>query len=259
MLYITFYISYIIYYYTSLTNITGYFLLSSPRTFGRGGGVGVYVHDSIKYCVKAKSCEMNADCSIDYLLLELIEHKLALCCMSCPPRSIVENIASTIESFKRLVSNKYNLIVGGDFNVNLLDLDDDNAVEFLNAVNLLALHPAITLPTRVTNTTKSLIDNFLCDFSFLPANTNVIATDISDHYAIVLHIPNVAFANPVMKRNFNSKNRKFFTQKLINSDWSHLYAIKDVNKEVNYFNKKLKRMCNRPKALPFVPVKNTKH
>ena len=140
------------------------------------------------------SCEMNADCKIDYLLFELIEYKLALDYMYCPPRSTVENIASTIESFKRLVSNKYNLIVGGDFNVNLLDLDDDNAVEFLNAVNLLALHP-----TRVTNTTKSLIDNFLCDFSFLPANTNVITTDISNHYAIALHIPNVAFANPVMK------------------------------------------------------------
>ena len=185
---------------------------------------------------------MNADCYIDYLLLELMEYKLALCCMYCPPRCTVENIAITVESFKRLVSNKYNLIVGGDFSVNFLDLDDDNAVEFLNAVNLLALHPTITLPTRVTNTTKSLIDNFLCDFSFLPANTNVITTDISDHYAIALHIPNIVFANPVMKRNFNSKNREFFIQKLINSNWSHLYTIKDVNKAVNYFNKKLKRI-----------------
>ena len=138
--------------------------------------------------------------------------------MYCPPRSIIENIASTIESLKRLVSNKYNLIIGGDFNVNLLDLDDDNAVEFLNDVNFLVLHPTITLPTRVTNTTKLLIDYFLRDFSFLPVNTNVITTDISDYCAIALHIPNLAFANPVMKRNFNSKNREFFTQKLINSD-----------------------------------------
>ena len=178
---------------TSLTNITGYSIMSSPRTFGRGGGAEVYVHDSIKYRVKAKSCEINADCYIAYLLLELIEYKLALCFIYCPPRSTVENIASTIESFKRLVSNKYNLIVGGDFNVNLLDLDDDNAVEFFNAVNLLALHPTITLPTRVTNTTISLIDNFLCDFSFRPANTNVITTDISDHYTIALHILNIVF------------------------------------------------------------------
>ena len=92
---------------------------------------------------------------------------------------------------------------------------------------------------------------------FLTANTNVITTDISDHYAIALHIPNIVFATPVMKQNLNSKNREFFTQKLINSDWSHLYATKDVNKAVNYFNKKLKRMYN--KAFPFVPVKNTKH
>ena len=125
-----------------------------------------------------------------------------------------------------------------------------NAVEFLYAVN--------TLPTKVTNTNKSLIDNFLCDFSFLPANTNVITTDISDHYAIALHIPNIVFANPVMKLNFCSRNREFFTQKLINYDWSHLYAIKDVNKAVNYCNKKAKkRMYN--KAFPFVPVNNTKH
>ena len=119
---------------------------------------------------------------------------------------------------------------------------------------MLALHPTITLPTRVINTTKSLIDNFLCDFSFLPANTNVITTD--DHYAIALHIPNVTFVNPVIKRNFNSKNREYFTRKLINSDWSHLYASKDVNKAVNYFNKKLKQMYN--KAFLFAPVNNTK-
>ena len=60
-----------------------------------------------------------------------------------------------------------------------------------------------------------------------------------------------------MKQNFNSKNCEFFTQKLMNSDWSHLYAIKDVNKAVNYFNKKLKQLHN--KAFPFVAVNNTKH
>ena len=49
----------------------------------------------------------------------------------------------------------------------------------------------------------------------------------------------------------------FSPKKLINSDWSHLYAIEDVNKAVNYFNKRLKRMYN--KAFPFVSVNNTKH
>ena len=124
-------------------------------------------------------------------------------------------IASTIESFKRLVSNKYNLIVGEDFNVNLLDLDDDNAIEFLNAVNLLALHPTITLLTRVTNTTKSLIDNFLCDFSFLPANTNVITTGIRDHYAIALHIPNINYRPISILTIFSKLLENIFYNRLI--------------------------------------------
>ena len=42
----------------------------------------------------------------------------------------------------------------------------------------------ILLPTRVTDHSATLLDNFLRDINLLPINSAVIKTDISDHYMI---------------------------------------------------------------------------
>ena len=161
-----------------------------------------------------------------------------------------------LEQLRQLTNNKYSFIAGGDFNIDLLDANTEKSIEFINSSNLLALHPIITLPTRVTVNSRTLIDNFLCDFSLLPLKSTVITTDISDHYAIALHVSNEIPTNTLYKRNFCSKHKEIFTTKLINTDWTHLYTLSDVDKAFNYFIKKLKRIYN--KTFPFT-LMNIKH
>ena len=96
----------------------------------------------------------------------------------------------------------------------------------------------------------------MCDFSLLPLKSTVITTDISDHYAIALHVSNEIPTNTLYKRNFCSKHKEIFTTKLINTDWTHLYTLSDVDKAFNYFIKKLKRIYN--KTFPFT-LMNIKH
>ena len=112
--------------------------------------------------------------------------------------------------------------MGGDFKVNLIKDDTDTAMEFINAANMLALHPVISLPARISNTCASLIDNFLCDFSLLTARTNVITTDISDYFLIALKLPIFSTKTPAMRCNFSLQNRTIFTQILISADWTRL-------------------------------------
>ena len=169
-------------------NVSNYCLVSSPRVTGRGGGVAVYVHNSVNFVVKDKSYDHGALKGIDYLLIELLQLKMSLCCMYCPPSTPLRNILSILEQVKATCALNTALVVGGDFNINLLDTTAEISSDFLNELHNLSLHPVISLPTRVTDTSATLIDNFLCDFSLLPITSNVIKVDLSDHFMIALKL-----------------------------------------------------------------------
>jgi hypothetical protein len=178
----------------SFINIPNYTFISSPRIIGQGGGVGIFINDCINYKTKIRSsdCKVTNSSNIDYILLELPDLKIGLCCLYCPPKSKLHEIIFILDYIKTCCKN-LNLIVVGDFNINLLDKKNDIPLEFINNLHTLGLHLVITLPTRVTNSTSTLIDNIMCDYSMLPTKASVGKTDISDHYLTVLHLNSVVW------------------------------------------------------------------
>ncbi len=226
-------------------NIPNYSFVSSPRTLGIHGGVGAYICDSVKYCINVKSCEQmvpNA-ANIDFLLLELTEFNMAVCCLYCPPGTKPTDILKLIDFLKSCTKMSH-FVAGGDFNINLL-VDNNLSLEFLNSLHTVSLHPVISLPTRVTSTSSTLLDNFLCDFSLLPAQTNVIKTDISDHYLIAMQL-NINLTSKLIKRRiFSNKNKINFANRLQQADWRHLYSLMNVDDAFKYFINKLKRIYNK--------------
>ena len=121
---------------------------------------------------------------IDYILVELTEYSVALCCIYCPPLSKVQDIITVLEYLK-LCCNTLNLVV--HYNFNLLNDSTDMAIDFLNNLNVLSLHPTTVL-IKVTNTSAALIDNFMCDFDFFQTKSSIFKIDISDHYLITLNL-----------------------------------------------------------------------
>ena len=69
-----------------------------------------------------------------------------------------------------------------DFNINILNCDSDkDTTDFVDTIYASLLYATINTPTRITATSKTLIDNiFYNDFTkkVTPGN---IATSISDH------------------------------------------------------------------------------
>ncbi len=233
-----------------MLNICNYVFASSPRVTGRGGGVGIYLHDSIKYSMKVKSSVQPVVChTVEYLAVELLDYKIMLCCMYCPPNSSLADIMAVITYFKTLLSKKFSLIIGGDFNINLLDIDSDLVSDFLNNLHSLSLHPVISLPTRVSGSSSTIIDNFICDFSFLPLCSSVIKIDLSDHYLIEINLPVSIPTVYRFRRNLCIKNKAKFSSKLLGANWSQLYSLTDTNTAFNYFLRKFKRIYN--KCFPF--------
>ncbi len=95
-------------------NINNYLFVSSPRIIGRGVGVGIYINNSVKYNVKAKSIDhiLSGD-NIDYILIKLTEHYVALCCMYCSPLTKQHDIIALLKNLKSC-TNKSHFVAGGN-------------------------------------------------------------------------------------------------------------------------------------------------
>ncbi len=60
-------------------------------------------------------------------------------------------------------SNNTDVMIAGDFNINLLEINSKQAIsDYFDTITGHSFYPKITLPTRLSNTNGSLIDNILC-------------------------------------------------------------------------------------------------
>ena len=62
-----------------------------------------------------------------------------------------------LNEYSSTISNK---LFVGDFNIDLLQCEDLNTNRFLNTLMTASLVPTIIHPTRITNHSATLIDNF---------------------------------------------------------------------------------------------------
>ena len=83
---------------------------------------------------------------------------------------------------EKLSCEKKDIILMGDFNINLLNYDSDkDTTYFVDTMYASSFYPTINTPTRITATSKTLIDNiFYNDFTEKIVAGN-ITTSISDH------------------------------------------------------------------------------
>ena len=108
----------------------------------------------------------------------------------------IQNILSTINR-----SKIYDLMLCGDFNIDLINKDCNNSTSSLNTTYSLSLLPIISIPTRITDNSATLIDNFFinepCNFE-----SGIIISDISDHFPIFFNRKNFFCTNS--SRNVNN-------------------------------------------------------
>ena len=68
-----------------------------------------------------------------------------------------------------------------DFNINILNCaSDKDTSDFIDTMYASSLNPTINTPTRITATSKTLIDIFYNDFTKKNSAGNIL-TSISDH------------------------------------------------------------------------------
>ena len=87
---------------------------------------------------------------------------------------------------KSLFVNK-SIFLMGDYNINLLQCDvNDHYNAFFNNLSF-SLMPVITKPTRVADSSSTLIDNILFNLQPFPSS-GIIISDLSDHFPINMNV-----------------------------------------------------------------------
>ena len=126
------------------------------------------------------------------------------------------------------------IILMGDFNVNLLRYNEDhNSTDFLDQIYSPSFIPRITSPTRLTTRSKTLIDNiFLTDTPNEVIAGNILAT-LSDHLAQFLLFP-IKRTKPEYRannfcRNFKRFYHKIFLQHFQNINWHTALKLDEEN------------------------------
>ena len=166
-------------------DLKNYHTLIPTCTKTEKGGTAIYVlkdHDSIeRYDLKT--------CNIGYesTLVEIINIKSKNIIIGCIYRhphynSLQEFTQYMINTLLKLNKENKEIYICGDFNIDLLKYDEDIvAQEFYNLMTSNGFIPQITLPTRITDSSMTLIDNIYSNMFLNNTFRGNDIIEIADH------------------------------------------------------------------------------
>ena len=114
----------------------------------------------------------------------------------------------------------------GDFNLDLLQAESRPRIgEFLNCLFSHYYFPTVHYPTRITETSATLLDNIFTNKVNNEINAGIVYSDISDHYPVLISVSLPLNKRAVNKfstrRVFNSDSVLHFNEALQNVDWNN--------------------------------------
>lgn len=175
-----------------LFQLTGYTHYYNIRPNARGGGVSIFVHNSLNhYLIEEQYLNEN-----HFLWVHISKFCLDIGAIYKPPRT---NAKDFIDVYSSQLQNKKRSIVFGDFNFNLLRSEpstkeyrqviSENGFKIINKIKE-------EYCTRETPVTKTLLDHVCCNLQENRFHFAIMDTPMSDHKQIYFEVQN-QIHNPV--------------------------------------------------------------
>ena len=192
-------------------HLQGYDCMSQGKTCTSKGGLIIYVDDQYKSKV---TFNLNTYEHWEDLIVKVqgnsISKTFTIGNIYRSPRTRNEDLNVFIDESTPIISRLDNcnndIIIAGDFNINLLKLNENDMFSsFFDTVISHSLYPQITLPTRFTRTTGTLIDNLFCRLrkSILENTAGILTKRFSDHqpYFMIMHNTEKLHSTPKYVKN----------------------------------------------------------
>ena len=161
-------------------------------------------------------------------------------CIYKHPLADSENFLSVYTDLldKILAENK-KAIIFGDFNLDLLTAESNTEVDnFLNCNLSHCMLPTITRPTRITPTSKTLIDNIFTNFINKEISSSNLICNISDHLPQIMKLnlrPKNTPKVKMTKRDMRKFNKDDFVMDFLALDWPKLFDGKHNSEKLHTF------------------------
>ena len=150
-------------------SIPGYTLLSDAYRISSHCGVAIYLHNDFSYERKFinNTSTVFESMSIEIWKNDAMCTKYLISSVYRPPTALVEDLTSFITEFSTYlddVRHRYRkAYICGDTNINLLKINENhNFNSFFENITSRCFMPQITLPTRLSDTCNTIIDNIQC-------------------------------------------------------------------------------------------------
>ena len=202
-------------------NIDGYDMYYQSSVCSSHTGLIIYVRS--EYQVKQLNLR-NSSVLWESLFLEVTladGKKIIIGDIYRAPREEVNIITTFIVELSHILTllnqMKLPVYLCGDYNINLLKMHEKNSYkEFFKTMLVHSYLPNITLPTRLTDTSNTLIDNVFANSAKFEAVSGILINNISDHQAIftIITIPR---ERVIIHTNISSNNQTTYTVKKLSS------------------------------------------
>ena len=249
--------------HSSETEIPGYVFERIDRNRD-GGGVGMYIKDDIQY--KRRFDLENANIEAIWLEIKQVHRKpiiiSSLYCRS--QQDVPEYLNSLSEIMSDVTNENKEIFLMGDLNCDFLKKNPatNHMSVFMDMFNLNQL---VTKATRITPTSKTLLDVILTTNSNMCIDTDVIHHSFSDHSLVQTVIlsnlkkknGNVNHSNHVTKtfRSFKNFNVDCFVNDLNGVEWN-IHDLMPVNVAWESFVNKFTNVCDKHAPVKSIRFKN---
>ena len=164
-------------------NLPGYHPITGKHRDGkRGGGIAVYIAESLQYS------EVRTVTELESLTVEIALHKRVLgliCVVYRTPQPQVQSFLNQLELLLLQHDSKKDLILCGDFNINV-SCPDKSASSYIDFLGSYGVYVLNNLPTRETPSSKSCIDHISIKNM---TSTVTLLNKISDYYIVLAELP----------------------------------------------------------------------
>ena len=245
---------------SNFVKIPGYTFVRKNRKSGIGGGTGIYIKDNIPF-VRRIDLE-HEFCEAVWIEICYPHTKSFIVGIIYKPPDSSKHLS---ECFNDILSNSLSIIdaenkeviILGDINCDYLVKNDHRFIKEIFTIN--GYKQLINKPTRITETTETLIDVIQTTHPINISKSVVIPAGLSDHDMIGCVRKMYKFKrNPktITCRNYAKYNPETINKELVNNDWENVYNSVDANIAWQHMNSLLTKTIDQ--HAPFISkrVKN---
>ena len=196
-------------------------------------GVAIYISDSLNDVFLTnsqfkKTCTCPR-CEIESLVIDFTHcgSKYTICGLYRHPNGDVLHFINDLEHMIKSLDVKYNWILAGDINIDLIKYQDENVLKYLTSLMSYQMCPVATLLTRVTLHSATCIDHLFIKASYTTTLLPSVLYCAISNYMLTALLVNTRHKvrinqRPVV-RIFGNRNCEYFIEAVRNIDWDMLF------------------------------------